>query len=107
MEVERTQLLASILQTSHEMLEHARDGHWHRVAELEAARRAQVEVFFANPVTADDGADVAAAIREVLRFNEQVTRLGMQARDRVCEQHREQKIGDKARRAYRQCAART
>lgn len=106
MDDRRTKLLAEIVEASHAMLAQAKAGHWHLVAELEASRRGRVETFFATSVTAEDSADVAAAIREVLALNGQVAELGAQARNRIGDERRTHDVGDKARRAYRQCAAR-
>jgi hypothetical protein len=87
------------------MSDKARDGVWQEVTELEAVRRKKVETFFATPVTDTDSADVAAAIREVLRLNQTVTELGIQARENLGNACRLQQVGNKARRAYSECTA--
>lgn len=105
MDLQRKQQLIAIVDASHEMLRLAQEGEWHRVAESEAARRTQVELFFITPVSADESSEVASVIREVLRLNEQVAELGVRERERIGNEQRTCNRGEHARRAYRRCVA--
>ena len=87
------------------MLTLARENRWDKVAELEAARRVQIETFFSAPVPVGDSSEVTAAIHQLLRMNDEIAKLGVQARDSIGSEHRVRQLGNKATRAYRRCAS--
>ncbi len=78
----------------------ARDNQWQRVVELEAERRLLVQSCFQRPTPEQDAPEVAAAIRKILRLNEEVAELGQQWRDRLGTEIHTHKAGRAASAAY-------
>ena len=80
------QRLAGVLNTTRDMLERAGAGDWDRVAELERARRADLQTCFSHPVDADHGELVSEALAVMLHLNDELMGLLATARDTVLEQ---------------------
>lgn len=70
--------LKEIVRLSREMLGRAGELEWDKVASLEVSRKRLVMECFREPTSEQDGAEVAAAIKEILNLNQQVTELGKQ-----------------------------
>lgn len=104
MNLERLQQLRDIVLLSKEMLSHARQNDWARVAELEAVRRKLVMECFQQAARYEDAADVAPVIKEILRLNQEVMELGAMHQEAVgADMHRDS-VGRTARAAYLGCA---
>jgi len=78
--------LADVLTQTRSMVEHAEAGDWDRVAELERARRDELQQCFARPVAPEHGEIVAEALAVMLHLNEELMGLLATARDTVLEQ---------------------
>jgi len=101
---DRTRQLAGIIGLSKDMLAKARDHEWERVAELEVARKTLVTRCFQQPASGQDAPEVAAAIKEILSLNQQVTQLGQKYQEQIgCDIHTS-KVGRNASAAYLGCA---
>ncbi|GAB5413235.1 MAG: hypothetical protein Cons2KO_08380 [Congregibacter sp.] len=85
------QRLAGVLSVTRDMLDLARDGDWDQVAELERARRGDLQECFAAPVSPEHGELVAEALAVMLHLNEELMSLIAGARDAVLEQGVQQK----------------
>lgn len=104
MDLERLQQLREIVLLSKEMLSHAKQNDWTRVAELEAGRRKLVMRCFQQAARYEDTAEVAPAIKEILRLNQEVMELGAMHQEAVgADMHRDN-VGRTARAAYLGCA---
>lgn len=82
---ERRASVAAILDRSREMLHHAKKGEWERLAELEQARRALIEGFFASPPQPQEAAAVAEMIQAVAELDAKTVALAEQGRDSTAE----------------------
>ena len=100
MNTPRFQALRDIIEISRQMLIMARRNQWQQVAELEAERRLLVRGCFQSPTSEQDAPDVAAAIGEILRLNEEVAELGQQRRGRLGTEIHTHKAGRAASAAY-------
>jgi ABC-type histidine transport system ATPase subunit len=78
--------LADVLTATRTMLECASAGDWDQVAELERARREELELCFAEPVAAQHSELVSEALAVMLHLNEELMNLLATARDTVLEQ---------------------
>ncbi len=78
MESTRRKKLTDIIRLSRDMLDTARELEWDKVAILEVRRKQCVMEYFRQPVPEQEAAEVAAAIKEILDLNQQVTELGKQ-----------------------------
>lgn len=88
MAVENTgsyQRLAGVLTMTRDMIELAGSGDWDSVAELERARRDDLQQCFLDPLAADQGELVAEALAVMLHLNEELMDLLARARDAVLE----------------------
>lgn len=85
------QVLADVLNLTRDMLDHAGAGDWDRVAELERARRDDLQRCFLDPVDADQGELVAEALAVMLHLNEELMGLLAGAREAVLNKGAEQK----------------
>ena len=103
-DVKRTQALRNIIAVSEAMLVMARQNEWERVALLEAERRAMVHGCFERPTREQDAPEVAVAIKEVLRLNQEVANLAGSWRDQIGADIRTQKLGRTASAVYRRHA---
>jgi len=105
MHSDRTRQLVEIIGLSKEMLASARDHDWQRVTELEVARKALVVSCFQLPTAAgQDAPEVAAAIKEILRLNQDVSEIGRQYKEELVGEIRTNNIGRAAKAAYQNCA---
>jgi hypothetical protein len=100
MEANRSQQLEQIVLLSREMLAKAADHEWARVAEVDARRRQMVMRFFQQPAQRQDVAGVAAAIKEILRLNQEITDLGRRYQDRLGTEIHSNRLGRTASAAY-------
>ena len=82
------------------MLELARQLEWRQVAELETQRKSLVMACFASPTSEQDAPEVAVAIREILKLNQDIETLGRQCRDQLGGEIRLQNTGRTATAAY-------
>jgi len=101
---DRIRQLVEIIGLSKEMLAKARDHDWERVTELEVARKALVVSCFQQPTAEQDVPEVAAAIQEILRLNQDVSEIGRQYQEELVGEIHTNKIGRAAKAAYRNCA---
>lgn len=104
MDTNRSRQLRDIIELSREMLSKAQAGEWELVAGLETRRKTLVGDCFRQPASGQDAPEVAVAIREILSINQQVTRLGVQCRDRLGCELQAGRAGRSAAAAYRDCA---
>ena len=105
MHSDRTRQLVEIIGLSKEMLANARDHDWQRVTELEVARKALVVSCFQLPTaTGQDAPEVAAAIKEILRLNQDVSEIGRRYKEELVGEIRTNNIGRAAKAAYQNCA---
>jgi hypothetical protein len=94
------QALPEIIHITQQMLIMARENQWRQVAEMEARRRLLVQSCFQRPTPEQEASDVVAAIREILRLNEEVAELGQQWRGQLGTEIHAQKVGRAASAAY-------
>jgi len=104
MEEKRKQQLGKIIALSRDMLASAQENAWERVAEMDAERRTLVMRCFHRPTPEQDTAAVAAAIREILSLNHQVTDLGKARQRHLGDTLDTNRVGRSAKAAYRRCA---
>lgn len=104
MDTDRIRQLVEIIGLSKEMLVKARDHDWERVAELEVTRKALVVSCFQRPTAEQDAPEVAAAIKEILRLNQEVSEKGRQYQEGLVGEIHTDNIGRAAKAAYRNCA---
>lgn len=104
MNSDRTRQLVEIIGLSKEMLANARDHDWERVNELEVARKALVVSCFQRPTAEQDAPEVAAAIKEILRLNQDVSEIGRLYKEELVGEIRTNNIGRAAKAAYQNCA---
>jgi len=100
----RSQQLEQILLLSKDMLAKAVDHEWGLVAEIEARRSELVMRCFQQPAQQQHAAEVAVAIREILRLNRQISDLGERYRDQLGNEIHSSKLGRTASAAYLGCA---
>jgi hypothetical protein len=103
MDVQRSQQLKEIVSLSREMLRQAGDNEWERVGELEQTRRELVMTCFGQRTPEQDGPEVAAAIKEILRLNQELTELGKRQREALGAEVHNHKLGSAAQAAYLNC----
>lgn len=103
-EMNRRQQLQQILELSRDMLAKAADHEWGLVAEIDTRRRELVMRCFQQPAAQQEAAEVAAAIGEILRLNQQITDLGRCYQDRLGSEIQGNKLGRTASAAYLDCA---
>jgi len=96
----RFQALQDIIKISEHMLLMARENQWQEVVEMEAQRRLLVQGCFQRPAAEQDTPEVAAAIGEILRLNEEVAELGRQWRSRLGTEIHAHKVGRAVSAAY-------
>jgi len=101
---DRTRQLAEIIGLSKEMLAKARDHDWERVTELEVVRKTLVVNCFQQSTAGQDVPEVAAAIQEILRLNQDVSELGRQYQEELVGEIHTNNIGRAARAAYQNCS---
>ncbi len=104
MDTDRCRQLEQILLLSKQMLESAADHEWRRVAEIDTRRRELVMRCFQQPAAQQEAVEVAAAIREILRLNQEITDLGRCYQDRLGSEIQGNKLGRTASAAYLGCA---
>ena len=104
MDISRSQQLRDIIELSKDMLLKAQANEWERVAELEVARKTLVTRCFQQPASGQDAPEVAAAIKEILSLNQQVTQLGQKYQEQIGCDIRTSKVGRNASAAYLGCA---
>jgi hypothetical protein len=97
----RTRMLRDIIEVSKAMLVMARDNEWERVALLEAERRVMVQSCFAHTTREQDAPHVAAAIKEILRLNQDVASLAGSWKEQIGADIHAQKVGRSAAAVYR------
>ena len=104
MDISRSQQLMDIIELSKDMLSKAQANEWELVAELETRRKTLVTRCFQQPASGQDAPEVAAAIKEILSLNQQVTQLGQKYQEQIgCDIHTS-KVGRNASAAYLGCA---
>ena len=78
--------LADVLSVTRTMLEHANAGNWDDVAELERARRDDLERCFSEAVDPRHSELVSEALAVMLHLNDELMGVLASARDAVLEQ---------------------
>jgi hypothetical protein len=71
----RSKQLAKLLQTSRDILEHAGNGDWKSVAQLQEQQNRIARDIFEVSVAASEACEIAAAIKEVLSTNARILEL--------------------------------
>ena len=89
---------------SKDMLVKAGEHEWGLVAEIEARRRELVMRCFQQPEQRQDASEVATAIKEILRLNQEVTDLGRRYQEQLGTEIHSNKLGRTASAAYLGCA---
>ena len=84
--IDQTRLLATVIQTTRNMLALAEDEAWDAVADLEVLRREDLKRCFEIPVVEDQGELVAEALAVILHLNEELMSRLEVARDVVREE---------------------
>jgi Flagellar protein FliT len=74
------------------------------VTELELARKALVVSCFQLPTEEQDAPEVAAAIKEILRLNQDVSEIGRQYKEELVDEIHTSNIGRAAKAAYQNCS---
>jgi hypothetical protein len=103
MDSKRSRQLEQILLLSKDMLARAGDREWGLVAEIEARRRELVMRCFQQPAQQQDTTEVAAAIKEILRLNQEITDLGKCYQNQLGTEIHTNKLGRTASAAYLGC----
>ena len=104
MDIQRSQQLRDIIELSTEMLKLAHEQEWSQVAELEEKRRLLVMACFRQPTPEQDAPEVAAAIREILVLNQEVTALGKECQQQLGSEMHTNRVGRAAQTAYLNCS---
>ena len=104
MHSKRSQQLEQILLLSQDMLTKAADHEWGLVAEIEARRRDMLTRCFQQAAQQQQGGEVEAAIKEILRLNQEISDLGKRYRDQLGSEINTNKLGRAASAAYLGCA---
>jgi transposase len=104
MDSKRSQQLEQILSLSKDMLAKAGDHEWELVAEIEARRRELVMYCFQQPAKQQHATEVAAAIKEILRLNQEIADLGRRFQAQLGSEINNNKLGRTASAAYLGCA---
>jgi hypothetical protein len=104
MDIERRRQLEEIILLSKDMLAKAGDGDWELVAEIEGRRRELLTRCFEQPTAERDASEVADAVREILRLNQEITELGGRSRARLGNEINTSKLGRTASAAYLGCS---
>ena len=104
MDTKRSRQLEQIVLLSQDMLAKAGDHEWGLVAEIEAGRRELVMRCFQQPAQQQDSSEVAAAIKEILRLNQEISDLGKRYQDQLGSEIHTNKLGRTASAAYLGCA---
>ncbi len=100
MDSTRREQLDEIVRLSKEMLELAEELEWEKIAVLEVRRKQIVMECFQKPAEEQDATEVAAAIREILSLNQQVTALGKQCQSQLGTEIHSHNRGRVATSAY-------
>lgn len=104
MDLNRSRQLREIVELSTDMLTRAQDNQWDLVAGLESRRKELVMSCFQRSADAQDVPEVAAAIKQILSLNQQVTLLGRQHQEQLGSDIRTSKFGRNASAAYLGCS---
>ena len=104
MDTRRRQQLEQLVMLSKEMLVKASDCEWGVVAELECRRKELVLRCFQHPSRPQDAEEEAAAIRQILHLNQEISELGRRHQHRLAADIQGNKLGRTASAAYRGCA---
>jgi hypothetical protein len=104
MDNKRSRQLEQILSLSKDMLARAGDDEWELVAEIEARRRELVMRCFQQPAPQQHATEVAAAIKEILCLNQEISDLGKRYQDQLGTEMHTNKLGRTASAAYLGCA---
>ena len=105
MHSKRSQQLEQILLLSQDMLTKAADHEWGLVAEIEARRRDMLTRCFQQAAQQQQqGGEVKAAIKEILRLNQEISDLGKRYQDQLGTEMHTNKLGRTASAAYLGCA---
>lgn len=98
--LDQAKLLARTLELTQEMLLRAQQGDWQKVADLEIARRRELELCFSIAITEAKGELVAEALAVLLHLNEELLSLLMSARDHAKRATELQSVGHVAAETY-------
>ena len=98
--LDQAKLLARTLELTQEMLLRAQQGDWQKVADLEIARRHELELCFSIAITEAKGELVAEALAVLLHLNEELLSLLMSARDHAKRAAELQSVGQVAAETY-------
>lgn len=98
--LDQAKLLARALELTQEMLLRAQQGDWQKVADLEIARRRELEQCFSIAITEAKGELVAEALAVLLHLNEELLSLLMSARDHAKRATELQSVGQAAAKTY-------
>ncbi len=89
-----------LLDFSTRMLQHARDGEWDTLDSMACERQAELEKFFATPVSPDDAATVEHGIHTISRIDAEITTLATSAHGVISQEQETLNKRQRASRAY-------
>ena len=92
--------LSELLSYGREALSCAEAGDWEKVVAAENQNRVLLNQFFEKPIPAEESAQVAAAIGEMLELNDQLQRMTLEARRAVTIEASQAVKGKQALDAY-------
>ena len=98
--LDQAKLLARTLELTQEMLLRAQQGDWQKVADLEIARRRELELCFSIAISEAKGELVAEALAVLLHLNEELLSLLVSARDHAKRATELQSVGQAAAEIY-------
>jgi len=92
--------IAELIEHCHTMLRHAEAGEWDTVVNDEVIRRQLINTFFSEPSNVANEPDISTAIQELLKINDKLERLSIDARDEAITEVNSISSGRKAVSAY-------
>ena len=94
--------VSTLIEQSQAMLRHAEAGDWGRLAEDELVRRQLIDKFFSEPANLANESDLSGALKELIKINDRMQQLTVEARERAKGEAERIGIGRKAVSAYAQ-----
>jgi hypothetical protein len=104
MQAQRREGLADIVAISRRMLDRARAGEWEEAAMLECQRRELVHSYFNVACARHEADEVAAGIRMILLYNNEISELGEICKASLSADLQQNKQGRAAAAAYLNCS---
>jgi hypothetical protein len=89
-----------LLDFSTRMLQHARDGEWDTLGSMASERQAELEKFFATPVSPDDATTVEQGIHTISQIDAEITTLAASAHGVISQEQETLNKRQRASHAY-------